>query len=434
MQLNDKKTIKAWAIFDWANSAYALVISTAIFPGYFEEYSPDIIKIGGLTFTNSALYSFAVSFSFLLIAILSPLLSGIADFSGRRMTFLKIFTMIGSISCCLLYYFVDESQLWLGTSAFILATIGFSGSIVFYDSYLPLIVSQDNYNRVSAKGYTYGYIGSVILLIFILFMVLYPGWFGLADGQMGSRIGFILVGIWWVVFSQYTFKHLPKEIKHKFNPSMIKAGYNEVGIAFRKILAMSNVKTFLLSFWFVSAGVQTVIYLATLFAKNELGFATSELIIVVLIIQLVAIGGAHLFSYIGSRSGNKYSIQFMTLVWVAICLGAAFTYEKLPFYVLAGAVGMVMGGIQSLSRASFSMVLPIEERKYTSYYSFYDVVYKTAVVGGTFIFGMVDNLTHNMRYSVVALGVLFLIGFFFMSVTKIPNDKMVEGGIDARML
>jgi MFS transporter, UMF1 family len=424
MKLNDKKTINAWALFDWANSAYALVISTAIFPGYFEEYSPDIIQLGGLTFSNTALYSFAVSFSFLLIACVSPLLSGIADFSGRRMTFLKIFTLIGSISCCLLYYFVDESKLWLGTSAFVLATIGFSGSIVFYDSYLPLIVSEDNYNRVSAKGYTYGYIGSVILLIFILIMVLKPDWFGLSGGQMGSRIGFVLVGLWWVGFSQYTFRYLPREVKKKFNPSMIKEGYREVGKAFTKIKSMANVKSFLLSFWFVSAGVQTVIYLATLFAKQELHFATSELIIVVLIIQLVAIGGAYLFSYLGLRSGNKYSIQLMTIIWIIICIAAAFTYDKVPFYILAIAVGLVMGGIQSLSRASYSMILPEGERKNASYFSFYDVVYKTAVVGGTFIFGLVDNLTNDMRYSVISLAVLFVVGFFFMSMTKIPSQSI----------
>ncbi|MBK6500794.1 MAG: MFS transporter [Saprospiraceae bacterium] len=189
IELNNKKTINAWAIFDWANSAYALVISTAIFPGYFEEYTPKIITIGSLSFSNSSLYSFAVSFSYIIIGCLSPLLSGIADFSGRRMFFLKTFTLIGSLACTALYFFKGEPQLWLGTSAFILATIGFAGSLVFYDSYLPLIVTEDRYNKVSAKGFTYGYIGSVILLIFILMMIQKPEWFGLANGQLGA-IGF----------------------------------------------------------------------------------------------------------------------------------------------------------------------------------------------------------------------------------------------------
>ncbi|MBK7700512.1 MAG: MFS transporter [Saprospiraceae bacterium] len=419
IELNNKKTINAWAIFDWANSAYALVISTAIFPGYFEEYTPKIITIGSLSFSNSSLYSFAVSFSYIIIGCLSPLLSGIADFSGRRMFFLKTFTLIGSLACTALYFFKGEPQLWLGTSAFILATIGFAGSLVFYDSYLPLIVTEDRYNKVSAKGFTYGYIGSVILLIFILMMIQKPEWFGLANGQLGARLGFLTVGIWWLGFAQYTFRHLPKDKKQLFTSDMIKNGYNEIFKAFNRIKEIPDLRRFLLAFFFYSAGVQTVIYLATIFAKKELNFATGELILLVLILQLVAIGGAYLFSSLGTKKGNKFSILAMIAIWIMICVGAYFTYDKLLFYVLAGFVGLVMGGIQSLSRASYSMLLPQKDQDTTSYFSFYDVVYKSAIVGGTFLFGLVDNITNNMRYSVLTLAFLFIAGFYFMWQTKL---------------
>lgn len=418
IELNNRKTINAWAIFDWANSAYALVISTAIFPGYFEEYTPKEISLGSLNFSNSSLYSFAVSFSYIIIAALSPLLSGIADFSGRRKFFLKAFTLIGSLACTMLFFFKGAPQLWLGTSAFILATIGFAGSLVFYDSYLPLIVTEDNYNRVSARGYTFGYIGSVILLIFILMMILNPSWFGLEDGQLGARIGFLLVGVWWLGFAQYTFKYMPPDKKNLFKISMIKNGYKEIVGAFRRVRKMPDIKNFLTAFFFYSAGVQTVIYLATIFAKKELGFGTGELVLLVLILQIVAIGGAYFFSALGNQKGNKLSILTMILIWIIICIAAYFTYDKVTFYIIAGFVGLVMGGIQSMSRASYSMLIPEKDHDTTSYFSFYDVVYKSAIVGGTFIFGLVDNLTNNMRYSVLALALLFVIGFYFMWRTK----------------
>jgi len=417
-ELNNKKTINAWAFFDWANSAYALVISTAIFPGYFEEYTPKKIFLGPFEFSNSSLYSFAVSFSYIIIAMLSPLLSGIADYSGRRKFFLKTFTLVGSLACSALYFFKGEPQLWLGTSAFVLATISFAGSLVFYDSYLPLIVTEDRYNKVSAKGYTFGYIGSVILLLFILFMIQKPEWFGLSGGQTGARIGFLLVGVWWLGFSQYTFRHMPRDKKAYFTRHMIAHGYSEIKGAFDRVRKMPEIRNYLTAFFFYSAGLQTVIYLATIFAKKELGFETAELILVVLILQLVAIGGAYLFSAFANRVGNKNSILTMIVVWVGICLGAYFTYDKITFYIIAGCVGMVMGGIQSLSRASYSMLLPEKDHDTTSYFSFSDVVYKFSIVSGTFIFGLVDNITNNMRYSVLALACLFLAGFYFLWFTK----------------
>lgn len=426
IELNNKKTINAWALFDWANSAYALVISTAIFPSYFEEYTPKEITLGSFNFSNSSLYSFAVSFSYIIIASLSPLLSGIADYSGRRKFFLKTFTLIGSLACTALYFFKGEPQLWLGTSAFILATIGFAGSLVFYDSYLPLIVTEDRYNKVSAKGYTYGYIGSVILLIFILLMIQKPVWFGLSDGQLGARIGFLLVGVWWLGFAQYTFKYMPKDKKNLFTAGMIKNGYREIAGAFNRVRNIPNIKHFLLAFFFYSAGVQTVIYLATIFAKKELAFETAELILLVLILQLVAIGGAYVFSLLGNRKGNKFSIMVMICIWIFICIAAYFTYDKLFFYVLASFVGLVMGGIQSLSRASYSMLIPEKDHDTTSYFSFYDVVYKSAIVGGTFSFGLVDNITNNMRYSVLTLAIFFILGLYFMNKTRIDNKIVAE--------
>lgn len=419
--LNDKKTINAWALFDWANSAYALVISTAIFPVYFIACTPEYINILGKPFTNTAVYSYSVSFSFLIIALISPLLSGMADYGGRRMYFLKMFTLVGSLACIALYFFKGVPDLWLGTTAFILATIGFAGGIVFYNAYLPEIVTEDRFDKVSAKGYAFGYIGSVILLVVILMMVQKPFWFGLPENStLPSRIGFVMVGLWWLGFAQITFKYLPKDKNSTFAKGIVGNGFREMKGVFNKLLGQKNILNFLMAFFFYSAGVQTVIYLATVFAEKELHFGTAELIVIVLILQLVAIIGAYLFALLSKWKSNKFSLMTMLVIWILICFAAYFVESKGVFRIMAGGVGMVMGGIQSLSRSSYSKLLEDRKEDLTSYFSFYDVLYKLSIVVGTFAFGLVDMLTHNLRYSVLALAIFFVIGMIALSRVHIP--------------
>ncbi len=415
---NNNKVINAWAFFDWANSAYALVISTAIFPIYFIQFTPDVISFGKGSISNSALYSYAVSISYLIIAILSPLLSGMADFGGKRKFFLRMFTIVGSIACITLYFFKGEPQLWLGTSAFILATIGFAGGIVFYDAYLPVIVTEDRYDKVSAKGFSYGYIGSVILLIAILLMIQKPAWFGISDPQLPARIGFVMVGLWWIGFAQISFYYLPKDNPVKLGFTMIGQGYRELKTVFGRLKNQPWLQRFLIAFFFYSAGVQTVLYLATVFAEKELSFGASELIILVLILQMVAIGGAYFFAWVSAKTSNKSSLLIMLLIWISICIGAYFTTGKLFFYVLAAMVGLVMGGIQSLSRSTYSKMLKEKDKDTTSFFSFYDVLYKIAIVVGTFTFGFVDNITGNMRYSVLVLALFFIVGLLLLRSVK----------------
>jgi len=418
---NVKKTINAWALFDWANSAYALVISTAIFPVYFVKNTPDLIELGGYSFTNTALYSFAVAFSYILIAFLSPILSGIADYTGKRLYFLKMFTFMGSLACMSLWFFSDESHLWLGTSAFILATIGFAGGIVFYNSYLPLIVTEDRYDKVSAKGFAAGYIGSVILLLFILTMVLKPDWYGIVDDRMPARIGFVLVGAWWLGFAMITFKYLPEDQKIFTNKNVFKKGFLEIKKVAGELRHKKDVRKFLMAFFFYSAGVQTIIYLATPFAEKILYFEASEMIIIVIVLQLVGIAGAYIFAYMSDRLGNKKALIIMVTIWLVICIAAHFCNGKPLFYIISAAVGLVMGGIQSVSRSTYSKMIDKDSPDVTSYFSFYDVLYKVAIVAGTMAFGIVDNLTGDMRYSVLALAVFFIIGLYILISTNFTN-------------
>lgn len=414
--LNDKKVINGWALFDWANSAYSLVISTAIFPGFFAAVTNDQIDILGMNISNSSLYSFAVSFSYLLIALLSPILSGIADYSGRRMFFLRMFTLIGSISCILLYFFNGMPSLWIGTSAFILSSIGFAGSIVFYNAYLPEIATEDRFDQVSAKGYAYGYIGSVILLLFDLLMIMKPELFGFKDETIPIRIAFITVGIWWFGFAQISFRRLPKDSAVRMPAKFVRKGFEELRSVWRKVQQKPNIKKFLYSYFFYIAGVNTVIYLAAIFAEKELGMETAELIFTILVLQIVAIFGAYFFAWVSKKIGNKSAILIMIGIWTLICIAAYFVGSKWEFYVIAGFVGMVLGGIQSLSRSTYSKL--IEDRKdLTSYFSFYDVLFKVSTVAGTLVFGVIDQM-FGMRNSVLALIVFFAIGFIIMTQVK----------------
>ncbi len=422
--LNNRRTINAWALFDWANSSFALVIIVAIFPGYFLAVTDDVVHIGkNLTVSDGALYSYAISAAYLLILIASPFLSGIADYGGRKKFFLRCFTTMGSMACIALYFFKGMDQLTLGTVSFILATIGFAGGLVFYNAYLPMIATEDQYDRVSAKGFAYGYIGSVILLIVNLVVIQKYEWFGLSGEGPAVRIAFVMVGLWWFGFAQIPFRRLPPDSNEKSKENLVMKGFQELKRVWYQLQSLRNAKRFLLAFFFYSTGVQTVLFLAAIFAEKELGFATSDLILLILLLQIVAIGGAYLFAKISGLRGNKFSIIIMLIIWTAICGAAYFIYSKSSFYLLAVGVGVVMGGIQSLSRSTYSKLLPENTQDTTSFFSFYDVLEKGAIIVGTFSFGFIEQLTGSMRNSVLALSIFFIAGLATMLTVRIKQSS-----------
>ena len=433
-KLNDKKTINAWAFFDWANSAYALTITVAIFPGYFAAATLDEVNVFGMMISNSALYSFAISAAYLILAVLSPWLSGMADYGGKRMTFMRFFTVLGSISCIGLIFFegmsaelpatdaYNVSQMLIGTVCFMLGTIGFAGGLVFYNSYLPLIATEDQYDRVSAKGFSYGYIGSLILLGINLAIILHPEVFGFnPDKSWMYRIAFLMVGLWWLGFALIPFNRLPPDDPDKPKDNLMSKGFEELSKVWQKVKNEPNIKGFLASFFCYSAGVQTVLFLAAIFAEKELGFETSSLILVVILLQFVAIFGAYLFAKVSDVKGNKFSLLSMLVIWLVICTAAYFVTESWEFYVVAASVGLVMGGVQSMSRSTYSKLLPRNTPDTTSYFSFYDILEKLAIVSGTFIFGLTDQLV-GMRNSVLILTVFFVLGFVFLWRVKIRRS------------
>ena len=426
LQKGDKKLINAWAFYDWANSVYSLVIATAVFPIYYETVTSDnngIVQFLGYEFNNSSLLSYSLSFSFLIVALMSPILSGIADYTGNKKRFLQFFCYLGSVSVMSLFFFKGQDTLWIGVLGTIFASIGFWGSIVFYNSYLPEIAFPEQHDRVSAKGFMFGYAGSLILLAFNLTMVMMPEWYGISDGSLPARISFLSVGIWWMGFAQVTFHYLPNNVFHKKpEKDYIFKGLRELRAVLDSLKDMKNLKQFLTAFFLYSIGVQTVILLAGLFGKKELGIDTSKLIIIILLINVVAIFGAYLFSRLSEKIGNIATLKITIVIWGFICLAAYLLdakseYIDIQFYVLGGTIGMVLGAIQSLSRSTYSKLLP-ETEDHATYFSFFDVTEKISIVVGTFVFGFVAAITNSMRNSFFILAVFFLLGFIVLSFIK----------------
>ncbi|WP_276361905.1 MFS transporter [Daejeonella sp. H1SJ63] len=417
---NNKATIKAWAMFDWSNSAYNLVITSTIFPAYYtiitttQEHG-DKVSFFGRIFTNTALSNYALSVAYLVMALLLPVLSSIADFRGNKKIFMKVFTYLGSISCAGLFFFKLET-LEFGIICFVLAAIGYIGGVMFNNSYLPEIATPDQQDRVSAKGFAYGYIGSVLLQIICFIFVLKPEFFGITDASFPARLSFLLVGIWWISFAQIPFSKLPSGSPNynKLNKAVVKNGFQELVKVWHQLKEMALLKRFLLAFFFYSMGVQTIMLVAAGFGEKVLKLGTSKLIAIILIIQLVAILGALIMSFFAKKYGNIQVIIAVLMVWIGVCIAAYFIQNEFQFYAIAAVVGLIMGGIQSISRSTYSKFLPENTPDTASFFSFYDVTEKIAIVIGLFSFAYIEEFTGSMRNSAISLAGFFMIGLLVL--------------------
>lgn len=431
---NDPRVIRAWTLYDWANSVHSLVIVSSIFPVYFSatalnESGGSVINFLGISIKNSVLFSYTVSAAMLLVACISPFSTALADYSGRKKAFMKFFCYTGSLACALLYFFTKDT-ITFAVFCFAWSLVGWAGSIVFYNSYLPDIVTEDQFDRVSARGFSMGYLGSVLLMLFNLLLILKPNWFGGLDSAMASRISFLTVGLWWFGFAQIPFRVLPDGVKkagHSSAGNWLFNGFRELRLVFNQLKTQTLTKRFLISFFVYNMAVQTVMYVATLFGSDELKMEGSALIITILLIQLVAIPGAYAFARLSGRIGNTYALMALVLIWIGICIAAYFVRTQHQFFIVAAVVGLVMGGIQSLSRSTYSKLLP-ETTDTASYFSFYDVCEKLSIVFGTFIYGYVEQITGSMRNSILALLGLFIIGLVLLA--RIPSQKVYGQAVE----
>lgn len=426
LEKGSAKLRNAWAFYDWANSVYTLVIISAIFPIFYASLfsdSENTLHVFGTSLSNTAVITFVTAFAFLVISFMSPILSGIADYTGNKKLFLRIFCYIGSFSCIGLFFF-NLNQIYLGLFFYFAALIGFWGSLVFYNSYLPDVAFKDQQDALSAKGFSMGYIGSVLLLAICLFTII--GKEG-ANAVQAMRVSFAVTGVWWFVFAHYSFYYLPtgKPTNQKVNKSIIFNGLKELRTVKNELFTNIVLKKYLAAFFVYSMAVQTVMLVATYFGEKEIAWEsdsqkTMGLIVSILVINLVAILGAVLTSKASAKFGNIPTLIFVNAVWLAICIVAFFVTLPIHFYLTAGFVGLVMGGIQALSRSTYSKFLP-ETDDTTSYFSFFDVTEKIGIVIGMTLYGIIDQITGSMRMAIVFLGIFFIVGLFLL--LRVPRNQ-----------
>lgn len=432
----DKKLLNAWAFYDWANSVYTLTIVSAVFPIFYEALFTDkshYIDVFGMHLKNSALISFITALAFLVVAFMSPLLSGIADYVGNKKSFMKFFCYLGALSCMGLYWF-DLDAIYSGLLFYFLGLIGYWGSLVFYNSYLPDIAFAEQQDAISAKGYSMGYIGSVVLLLINLAMIMKPKGFGISGTEgvaamKAMRYSFVMVGVWWILFSQYTYYFLPKGAK-KTGEEIIKTnlifnGFKELKKVWFILSENLPLKRYLYGFFVSSMAVQTVMLVATYFGAQEIEWkakedSTTGLIICILLIQLVAVLGAYLTSKASEKFGNIKTLIVINSIWLVLCIGAFIITLPIQFYIMAVFVGLVMGGIQSLSRSTYSKFLP-ETTDTASFFSFYDVAEKIGIVIGMCVYGIIDQVTGSPRFAMVFLALFFFIAVLLLK--RVPAKK-----------
>jgi len=427
LQKGDKKLLNAWAFYDWANSVYSLVIASAIFPIFYEAIfkveNRDYVDVFGYHFKGTAMITFVTALAFLIVAFISPILSGVADYVGNKLAFLRFFCYLGGLSCIGLYWFTIDN-FFISYTVYLLGLIGFWASLVFYNSYLPDIAFPEQQDRVSARGFSMGYIGSTILLIVNLAMVM-----SVPDSEkiQMMRYSFVMVGIWWIAFSHITYYYLPKGVStgHKVTKAVLFDGFDELKLVWKDVKKNVVLKRYLASYFVFIMAVQTVMLVATYFGAEEINWETESqkttgLIICILIIQLVAVIGAFLTSRASERFGNINTLIFLNAFWAILCTVEYFVESPNVFYITAGLVGLVMGGTQSLARSTYSKFLP-ETTDTASYFSFYDVTEKVGIVIGMSVYGIIYQVTGSMRNSIVFLGVFFVIGLLLL--LRVPKNK-----------
>jgi UMF1 family MFS transporter len=431
LEKGNKRTITGWVFYDWANSVYPLIISSAIFPILYETQTSvknkaghtiyDTVSFLGLEFHNTEFYAYVICLSYLVVAMVSPLLSGIADAGGKRKLFMQFFCYLGAFSSALLYFFqadqqADQTPFVIGWSIVPLffGSIGFWGSLVYYNAYLPDIAEPKDHDKVSARGFSMGYLGSSTLLIIVLILTVFTK-------VISIKWAFPLVSLWWISFATFSFSRLPKTVAAQTDTkNIISKGYKEVYGVWKQISANKTLKGYLGSYFMFNMAVQTIMVMAVAFANKEvIGIKQTDLILSILIIQFIGILGAYLMSKLSKVTGNFKALGLAIVIWIFLCLYVyQFVWYPWQFYIAAAVVGLVMGGIQSLSRSTYSKLLP-DTKDLTSYFSFYDLAEKIGLAIGTLTFGLIEGLL-DIRTSILALVVFFTLGLILL--IRIPKQ------------
>ncbi len=429
---NDKRTIWGWLMYDWANSVYVLSITSAIFPAYYNTVTKvngnTLIEVMGMKFQNTGIYSINLGLAFGIVALISPIVSSVADYSGNHRAFMRFFCYMGALGCMGLFLFDSKQDVHWGLFCTLIATVGYAGSIVFYNSYLPALVTDDRLDKTSAKGFSYGYLGSTVLLLISLALIMNAKKLGVEDSTFMPRLAFLMTGLWWFGFAHISFARLPKGIYDKRQTGhYLLNGYYELQKVWKYIKQEKLLRNYLFSFFFFIMGVQTVMFMAASFGEKEVGLKITQLIITMLLLQILGIIGAHLFAWISKKLNNFKALTIAITAWILICIGAHYIKTPFHFYTAAFFIGLVMGGIQALSRATYSKLIP-KTGNNAGYFSFYDVCEKLAMMCGLVMWGYLDDLTGSMRSAIFALFGWFVIGLVLMVYVQWLKRKAIAMG------
>lgn len=414
----DQKKIYAWALYDWANSAFATVILATVLPIFYKD-------VAGINLPDNlatSYWGYTQTIAMVIIALVSPILGAAADYSDSKKTFLKFFVLLGTTATALLF-FVNEGNYLLASFFFIIANIGFSGGNVFYDGFLPDISDSDSIDYISSLGYAAGYLGGGLVLAVNLLMVSKPGIFGISSITRAIQLSFVTVAIWWFVFSLPAFKYLPEaERKAEKIPlgEYSKMAFGRLKSTFIHIRKYRELWKFLLAFWLYNDGIGTIIRMATIYGR-EVGIGQTDLIGALLLTQFVGIPFALIFARIAGKITAKKGIYLALIVYICITFYGYFLDSALDFWILAGIVGMVQGGAQALSRSLYGAMVP--EGKSAEFFGFFGVSSKFAAIIGPTVFAYTGQLTGSSRYGILAVAFFFILGIFFLSRVDVEKGK-----------
>lgn len=400
----DKKKVLSWTLYDWANSAFATTVMAGFFPIFFEKYwsNPELVDQSTfyLGVSNSA--------GSLIVAMMAPFLGAVSDTGSTKKKFLFTFAFLGILSTSLLW-FVEQGDWQLAAILYAVGAIGFASSNVFYDSLLPSVAKKHEFDFVSSLGYSLGYLGGGVLFIINILMYQNPQWFGIPDATTAIRLSFVSVAVWWGIFSIPIFLFIP-EPKNKDNVSLLSAislGWTQLKSTFKEIRKMKIVGLFLLSYWLYMDGVDTIIRMAGKLALS-MGFEASDMLSVLIMVQLIGFPAGLLFNWFSSIITPKKAVLVAIFFYTIATSSAYFMNSRLHFYILAGIIGLFQGGIQAISRSLFARLVP--KGKEGEFFGFYNMLGKFSAVVGPVLLGTVTLVTGNARMGLFALVILFIGG------------------------
>jgi UMF1 family MFS transporter len=421
-ELNRKKAIRAWTLYDWGNSAFATTIMAAIYPVYYTS----VAAAGLPPNIATAYWGFTTAIGALIAAVISPVLGAVADFRGSKKRFLTIFMLIGVTATALLYI-VRTGDWFLGSLFFIFGNVGFAGSLVYYDALLPHVASQDNMDQISSRGYAMGYIGGGILLAINVGMILViPGFFPEEHAEtitaLMTRLSFITVAVWWFIFTLPLLKNVSEPVRRilpgeaGFKP--LKASFSRLRHTFKEIRNYRDLSLFLLSFWVYANGIGTIITMAVAYG-NEIGIEQESLIGTLLMVQFLAAPFSMLFGWLAKKIGTKPAIYLSLGVYTLIAIAGYFLQHEWQFWALGAAVATVQGGSQALSRSLMGKMMP--KSKSAEFFGFFSVFEKFANIAGPFLFGLVSTIMGESRLSIVSLVIFFLLGIIILTRVNVER-------------